>query len=212
LQSTSTGLVGPWQTCPASRLTPGRGRRGPITGSVWTNPHRGCPPRRSPLRGVRRLFRPRVLPVALYHPEFFPLPRFALAISDLARAARSTLLGQVRLMDLQLGVTVPDILAAVDTDRPDVVGVSATFGRHDIMVDLLDRLFGSADPPLVLAGGSLTARNEQLLLDQYPRLLVARRVPESPAVWADDPTSTCGTTCAAHRPSGARAAGRRRSG
>jgi hypothetical protein len=52
--------------------------------------------------GVRRLFQPRVLLVALYHPEHFPLPRFPLAISDLARAARSTLLGRVRLMDMQL--------------------------------------------------------------------------------------------------------------
>jgi hypothetical protein len=40
---------------------------------------------------VRRLTSPRVLLVALYHPEHFPLPRFPLAISDLARAARGTL-------------------------------------------------------------------------------------------------------------------------
>jgi len=50
---------------------------------------------------VDRLTRPRVLLVALYHPEFFPLPRFPLGISDLARAARATLLGQVELMDMQ---------------------------------------------------------------------------------------------------------------
>jgi hypothetical protein len=45
-----------------------------------------------------RLARPRVLLTSLYHPEWFPLPRFALAISDLARAARLTLMGQVRLI------------------------------------------------------------------------------------------------------------------
>lgn len=127
-----------------------------------------------PADGVRRLLHPRVLLAALYHPEFFPLPRFPLAISDLARAARATLLGRVRLLDMQLGVTLDDILATVDAELPDIVGVSATFGQHDLMVRLLDHLYARPQPPLVLAGGSLTARNEQLLLDRYPKLLVAR--------------------------------------
>jgi hypothetical protein len=40
-----------------------------------------------------RFSRPRVLLAALYHPEHFPLPRFPLGISDVARAARATLIG-----------------------------------------------------------------------------------------------------------------------
>jgi hypothetical protein len=125
--------------------------------------------------GVRRLLRPRVLLVSLYHPEWFPLPRFPLAISDVARAARATLTGQVRLMDMQLGVSLSDILAVVARDRPDIVGVSATFGQHDLMVQLLDHVADADyDGRLVLAGGSLTVRNERLLLAHYPQLLVAR--------------------------------------
>ncbi|MEV0453804.1 B12-binding domain-containing radical SAM protein [Catellatospora methionotrophica] len=124
--------------------------------------------------GQRRLLRPKILITALYHKETFPLPRFPLAISDLARAARSTLSGQVRLMDMQLGVSLEQVLAAVDAERPDIVGISATFGQHDLMTELLDQLFALPEPPLVLAGGSLTARNERLLLEHYPRLLVAR--------------------------------------
>ena len=42
------------------------------------------------------------------------------------------------------------------------------------MTELLDTVYGRADPPLVVAGGSLTARNEALLLKQYPDLLIAR--------------------------------------
>lgn len=123
---------------------------------------------------VTRLLRPRLLLVALYHPEWFPLPRFPLAISDLARAARASLLGQIRLMDMQLGVTLPNVHAVIDLWRPDIVGVSATFGQHDLMTDLLDHLYALPTPPLVVAGGSLTVRNEALLLDRYPKLLVAR--------------------------------------
>ncbi|MDT0307296.1 radical SAM protein [Streptomyces sp. DSM 44917] len=126
-----------------------------------------------------RLSRPRVLLAALYHPEYFPLPRFPLGISDVARAARSTLRGSVELADMQLGVTLEDLIRRVAADRPDILGVSATFGQHDLLTSLLDAAFALPDPPMVVAGGSLTARTEGLLLERYPRLLVARAAGEA---------------------------------
>ncbi|WP_433358789.1 hypothetical protein [Streptosporangium sp. CA-115845] len=129
--------------------------------------------------GAERLQRPRVLLASLYHPEWFPLPRFPLAISDLARAARRTLLGQITLVDMQLKVSFTDLLATIAATDPDIVGVSATFGQHDLMIALLDHLYALPQPPLVLAGGSLTVRNQALLLDAYPRLLIARGAGET---------------------------------
>jgi hypothetical protein len=123
---------------------------------------------------AHRLSRPAVLLAALYHPEYFPLPRFALAISDVARAARSTLLGTVRLADMQLGLTLEDLAHQVRTESPDILGISATFGQHDLMISLLDAAYRRLRPPLIVVGGSLTARNESLLLERYPRLLVVR--------------------------------------
>ncbi|MFG3423236.1 radical SAM protein [Micromonospora sp. NPDC048063] len=75
---------------------------------------------------------------------------------------------------MQLGVSLDNVLAEITQNQPDILGVSATFGQHDLMTRLLDEVFGLDTPPLVLAGGSLTARNERLLLDRYPQLLVAR--------------------------------------
>ncbi|MFE2024317.1 radical SAM protein [Streptomyces hygroscopicus] len=121
-----------------------------------------------------RLSRPRVLLAALYHPENFPLPRFPLGISDVARAARSALMAEVSLADMQLGTTLPDLIKQVTDETPDILGISSTFGQHDLMVELLDTTYALAEPPLVIAGGSLTARNEGLLLERYPALLIAR--------------------------------------
>lgn len=129
--------------------------------------------------GAERLARPRVLLASLYHPEWFPLPRFPLAISDLARAARRTLLGQINLVDMQLGVSFDGLLGEIAATEPDIVGVSVTFGQHDLMTALLDHLYALSAPPLVLAGGSLAARNEALLLNAFPRLLVARGAGET---------------------------------
>ncbi|MFI0742772.1 B12-binding domain-containing radical SAM protein [Streptomyces sp. NPDC021100] len=123
---------------------------------------------------VYRLSRPRVLLAALYHREYFPLPRFPLGISDVARAARSALMGEVSLTDMQLGTSLADLVTRVTDDTPDILGVSATFGQHDLMIELLDAAYALPEPPLVVAGGSLTARNEGLLLQRYPALLIAR--------------------------------------
>lgn len=128
---------------------------------------------------VGRLSRPTVLIAALYHPENFPLPRFPLGISDLARAARTALTGRIELTDMQLGVGLDDLVTRVLIDPPDILGISATFGQHDLMTELLDAAYGLDEPPLVVAGGSLTARNERLLLERYPRLLVARGAGET---------------------------------
>ncbi|WP_223165527.1 B12-binding domain-containing radical SAM protein [Lentzea indica] len=124
--------------------------------------------------GVHRLSRPRLLLAALYHPEYFPLPRFPLAISDLARAVRTTLLGQVELLDMQLGAQLHHIVDRVDSGQVDILGISATFGQHDLMTELLDAVTTTDTPPMLVAGGSLTARNESMLLDRYPNLIISR--------------------------------------
>jgi len=69
---------------------------------------------------LKRLSRPRMLLAALYHPEYFPLPRFPLGISDLARAARATLVGEVVLADMQLGTTLFDLIQILTSAPPDV--------------------------------------------------------------------------------------------
>lgn len=142
------------------------------TGIHLTHPDRPRSTARIDAAARHRLLRPRVLIAALYHPEWFPLPRFSLAISDLARAARHTLSGQIRLMDMQLGATLDDIAAAAAD--ADIVGISATFGQHDLLVRLLHQLISHENAPMLIAGGSLTARNERQLVEQFPRLLVAR--------------------------------------
>lgn len=125
-----------------------------------------------PAAVIARIERPRLVLAALYHPEYFPLPRFPLGISDVARAARISLCGRVTLLDMQLGDTLADIAKAAA--EVDVLGISATFGQHDLQVGLLQQVYSLSSPPLVIAGGSLTVRNERRLLEQFPELVVAR--------------------------------------
>lgn len=126
-----------------------------------------------PEAAVQRLSRPRVSLVALYHPEVFPLPRFALGIADVASAVRRTYQGVVHLHDMQLGASLEAILAEVERESPDIIGVSATFGQHDILHSALRQLTASPRERIIVAGGSLSALNAESMLCDYPSILVA---------------------------------------
>ena len=145
-------------------------------GCEFTEPHLDVSAVRMTAAAEHRLTRPYVLLVSLYHEENFPLPRFALGISDLARAIRTAMTGQVGLSDMQLGHNIEQIVAQIEATDPDILGVSATFGQHDLLIQFLDRLaprFHSGHTLLVL-GGSLSALNAKVLLDRYPKAIVAR--------------------------------------
>ncbi|MFF5075066.1 B12-binding domain-containing radical SAM protein [Micromonospora olivasterospora] len=74
---------------------------------------------------------------------------------------------------MQLGIGLDDIVDRV-RDGVEILGVSVTFGQHDLATQLLDAVAALDQPPLVVAGGSLTARNERILLDRYPNMLICR--------------------------------------
>jgi radical SAM superfamily enzyme YgiQ (UPF0313 family) len=122
-----------------------------------------------------RLTRPHVKLVSLYHPENFPLPRFALGISDLARAVRRQMMGSVTLLDMQLGCTIEEILEEVARDRPEIIGISATFGQHDILDRILRALRTLTDyAPMIVVGGSLATLNSLQIIQDFPNVIVAK--------------------------------------
>lgn len=123
---------------------------------------------------IERLDRPRVRLVALYHPENFPLPRFALGIGDIARSLRKQMIGDVQLSDMQLGASSIDIVNDVLKEQPDIVAISATFGQNDLLDEVLQSLSGTDGyDPLIVVGGSLAVLNAEALLQKFPKLVVA---------------------------------------
>jgi len=124
---------------------------------------------------LAKLATPHMRLIALYHQEQFPLPRFPLGISDIAAAVRKQFIGRVSLQDMQFGLTAAGIIATLDLDRPDIIGISATFGQYDILENLLTRLPAiDGYDPLVVIGGSLSALIADLLVRRFPGLLVGK--------------------------------------
>ncbi|POP63758.1 radical SAM protein [Pseudomonas syringae] len=109
---------------------------------------------------------PSIMLIGLYHPETFPLPRFHLGISDLARELRARWIGKVTLYDMQLGLTLDKIKNFILSSNPEVIGISVTFGQYDLLVELLEFLNSPAliKRPIIVAGGSLAAHLQADLL------------------------------------------------
>lgn len=121
-----------------------------------------------------KLERPHTLLIGLSHPENFPRPRFALGISDIAGAIREEFMGRVTLLDMQLGKTVQDIHREILYEKPDIIGISVTFGQQDILELLLNLIMNIPRYlPIVVVGGSLAALNSKKLLSEYPNIFIA---------------------------------------
>ena len=122
---------------------------------------------------LKKITSPVVQLIVLYHQENFPLPRFALGISDIATSLRDNMLGTVVLTDMQLGETIDSLEENIRKNKPDIVGISVTFGQQDLLEVLIERIQTIPDyDPLIVTGGSLSALNATLLLRKFPRLIV----------------------------------------
>ncbi|WP_197523376.1 radical SAM protein [Actinokineospora pegani] len=90
-----------------------------------------------------------------------------------------------------MDTALDDLVARACDGEVDIVGISATFGQHDLMIQLLNAVTATSNPPLIVAGGSLTVRNERMLLERYPKLIIGRGAGEPTiadvmAHWHDD--------------------------
>lgn len=122
---------------------------------------------------MEMLRKPEILMVALYHPENFPLPRFPLGISDIAGAIRRNFVGQISLSDMQLDLNISDIIEQIKNQRPDILGISVTFGQQDKLEELLNTVANiEGKKPLIVIGGSLAALNAEYLLQKYPNVII----------------------------------------
>ena len=66
-------------------------------------------------------------------------PRFSLALANLASAIRNDVAGEVSQHDQQL-CDKDHIIQEIDSDRPDIIGISVPFGTHEVFSTLLQRI------------------------------------------------------------------------
>lgn len=116
---------------------------------------------------------PKIKLVVLYHEKNFPFPRFALGVADIASSLRDLALGKVNICDMQIGKTLDDVKFEIETEKPDIIGFSVTFGQNDLLVQLLDLIYNiNGYNPLIVVGGSLAYLNRGYLLKKDSNIII----------------------------------------
>ncbi|HEU5409357.1 MAG TPA: radical SAM protein, partial [Nitrospira sp.] len=126
---------------------------------------------------LRRLSLPTILLVNPCVLENFPIPRLSLSIGLLASYLRKNQQADVRLIDMQLGDSLSDVVSAALSIKPDLIGVSVSYGQKALAESLLDELYaaqvqGQLRSTFVL-GNVIPASFPKEFLDRYPGLLIA---------------------------------------
>lgn len=123
-----------------------------------------------------RLTFPRVLLINPSVKDVFPAPRLALCISSLACYLRKYQRADVRIIDMQIGPAINTIMREVRRFKPDIIGISISFGQLNLAESILRRLFLNIKVikknPIVIAGNVIAAFGYERLLNKFPELLI----------------------------------------
>lgn len=133
-----------------------------------------------------RLTLPRIMFINPCVLENFPIPRLSLSVGLPAAYLRQHHRADVRIVDMQMGVDLDSVIAEIEAFRPDLVGMSVSYGQRDIAMDILDRVTelnrrGLLDTRLML-GNIIAASNPGEFQTRYPGLVVATGEGEVTAV------------------------------
>jgi hypothetical protein len=128
-------------------------------------------------RLLSRLTLPKILLVNPCVLENFPIPRLALSISLPASYLRKYQKADVRLIDMQVGPSVQDIIDEALRFRPALFGMSVSFGQKYVAYAILEELYAAKQAglidPLVVLGNIIPASFPKEFIERYPDLVVA---------------------------------------
>lgn len=125
---------------------------------------------------LERLRLPKILLVNPCVLENFPVPRLSLSIGVLASYLRRRQKGDVRIIDMQVGTDITEVVEQVGFLRPDIFGLSVSYGQKNVAINILDRIYSLKNygaAPLVVLGNIVPASFPEEFLQLYPDLIVA---------------------------------------
>lgn len=127
---------------------------------------------------LHRLSLPKVLLINPCVLENFPIPRLCLSIGLLGSYLRKYQKADVRLIDMQTGASLGDILNAAAQFQPSLIGMSVSYGQKQLALSILHAIAqhktDSGDNPLFVLGNIIPASFPREFIEAYPQLVVAR--------------------------------------
>lgn len=125
---------------------------------------------------AERLSLPKILLINPSITDVFPTPRFALSVAVIAGYLRKHQKADVSIVDMQVGPTIETIIEEIRRLRPDIIGVSISFGQASLTTSILERIFSDEEimsrKPIVVAGNVIAAFGYEEMINKFPDLIV----------------------------------------
>ncbi|MXQ55138.1 B12-binding domain-containing radical SAM protein [Shimazuella alba] len=125
---------------------------------------------------LEHLKMPTMLLINLCVIDNFPIPRLNLSIGTLASYLRKQQVAQVHILDMQMGITIDEIVKEALKLQPNLIGMSVNFGQKLLAFSILDKFFEAKKMKklnsLIIAGNVIPSFNPEQFFNKYPELLI----------------------------------------
>ena len=122
---------------------------------------------------------PKLVLINLCVIENFPIPRLNLSTGVIASYVRKYGFAEVELIDMQYGITVAEIAKKVESENPDMIGISISFGQMPVGKELLLQLFRLKNyrklNSMIFVGNVIPNLDPYTFLNEFPEIIVCYR-------------------------------------
>lgn len=118
---------------------------------------------------------PRVVLVNMCVLENFPVPRLNLSTGAIAAYIRLHQKARVIILDMQLRISISDIMDVLEKNPPDLIGISISFGQKNLADELLTKLKDSVvlKDSVIAVGNVIPSLYTEEYLTEYPSVIVS---------------------------------------
>lgn len=116
---------------------------------------------------------PKILLINLSVVENFPIPRLNLSTGVIASFLRKKQMANVKIIDMQIGITIDQIVSQCLEIHPDIIGISVSFGQKDLANTLLEKLFLNNIKSLITIGNIIPSLYPLEFIEKFPQVIVS---------------------------------------
>ncbi len=118
---------------------------------------------------------PRVVLINMCVLENFPVPRLNLSTGAIAAYIRLHQKARVIILDMQLRISISDIMDVLEKNPPNLIGISISFGQKNLADELLTKFKNSVvlKDSVIAVGNVIPSLYAEEYLTEYPSVIVS---------------------------------------
>ena len=120
---------------------------------------------------------PKIVLINLCVLENFPIPRFNLGTGVIASYVRQYQYAEVYILDMQVRISMQDIINTINMLNPDIIGLSISFGQKWLAADIIENLNehckAVVENAIISLGNVIPSLYTESILEEFPNVIIS---------------------------------------